>query len=144
MTDSSLIYELPEMFFIKKGQFTWENNDDLPKQKDLMELFQLSWNFLRKYKSKLRWRRSILGVSLFSCLTCSRTTGNGLKLHQGRFRLDIGKKFFRRVNGYWNRLPKVEIVSCPWRCPRKVLDVVLRCGLEGKYCWRVDGWTRWS
>lgn len=48
MTDSSLIYEVPETLFIKKGKFTLENNEDLLKQKDLMELFQLSWNFLRK------------------------------------------------------------------------------------------------
>ena len=71
-------------------------------QEDLIVAFQY---LKRAYKQERE--------QLFIRLDMKR--GYGFKLRQGRFRLDIRRKFFtqtQRVVMHWNRLPK-EVVDAP-------------------------------
>ena len=71
-------------------------------QGDLIAAFQY---LKRAYKQE--------GSQLFERADNSRTKGNGYKLKEGRFRLDVRGKFFTmRVVRCWSRLPR-EVVDVP-------------------------------
>lgn len=67
----------------------------------------------RRLRSSLRRECAKRGSELFSLGSRNKMGGNGSKLCQGHFRLDIRKHFCtEQVVRHWNRLPK-KLVDTP-------------------------------
>ena len=116
----------------KLGLFTLE-------KRRLQGDFIVAFQYLKgAYKQEGEW----LLMRVYS----DRTRGNGFKLGQGRFRLDIRRKFFtQRVVTHWNRLPK-EVVDAP---SLEAFKARLDVALGSLVCWLATlhiagGWNEMS
>ena len=67
-----------------------------------------------------------MGGCLINHVISNKTRGNGLKLCQERFRLDIRKNFSERVVRHWKGLPGKVVELPSLEVFKKHIDVILK------------------
>jgi len=86
------------------------------------------------------------GDGLFITACSYRKRGNGFKLQEGRFRLNVRKKFFTvSVVRHWNRLPSEAVDAPSLEALQAKLDGMgSNLGYGRCPCLQQGGGTRWS
>ena len=80
---------------------------------------RILWGDLTEAFKNVKGGYKKAGEALFTRTCSDRTRGNGFKLKEGRFKLDIRMKFFiMRVVRHWSRLPRKLWMPLPWQCSR--------------------------
>ncbi|GAB0188107.1 hypothetical protein GRJ2_001276000 [Grus japonensis] len=83
------------------------------------------WGDLIAASQYLKGAYEKIGEGLFTLACSDRTRGNGLKLKEGRFRLDTRKKFSMRMVRHWNRLPREAVDASSLEVCKARLDGAL-------------------
>ena len=90
-----------------------------------LEEMRSPWSLLMAFQY-LKGAYKQEGQRLFTRVDSDRRRGNGHKLRQGRFWLDIRRKFFtQRLLTHWNRLPKEAVDAPSLEAFKARLDVAL-------------------